>query len=77
MPAPRPIQLDVVFTYQRAAILAIHRALAQSHGDDFATGFVREHQEGIRAAAIRRVCGRSTRDVANEASRLSLAYKPV
>lgn len=75
MLAPRHIQLDSAFTYQQAAISAVLRALAQSHGADFAADFVRDHRAAILIATRRRLCGRDARAVASEAFRLGLAYK--
>jgi hypothetical protein len=51
------------------------RALAQSHGANFAADFVRDHRAAILIATHRRLCGRDARAVASEAVRLSLAYK--
>jgi hypothetical protein len=77
MTAPRHIQLDAAFTYQQAAISAVHRAFAQSHGDDFATDFVHQYRVAILTAAKKRLCGSSMCAVATEASRLSLACQSV
>lgn len=71
----RLIQLDSAFTYQQAAISAVLRALAQSHGVDFAADFVRDHRAAILIATRRHLCGRDERAVAGEALRLGLAYK--
>ncbi len=75
MPEPRLIELDGAFTYQQAAISAVLRALAQSHGVDFAADFVRDHRAAILIATRRHLCGRDERAVASEALRLGLAYK--
>lgn len=75
MLAPRFIQLDGAFTYQQAAISAVLRALAQSHGADFAADFVHDHRAAILMATRRRLCGCDARVVASEALRLGLAYK--
>ena len=72
---PRLIQLDDTFTYQQTAISAVLRALAQSHGVDFAADFVRDHRAAILIATRRHLCGRDERAVASEALRLGLAYK--
>ena len=72
---PRLIQLDDAFTYQQAAISAVLRALAQSHGVDFAADFVRDHRAAILIATRRHLCGRDERAAASEALRLGLAYK--
>jgi hypothetical protein len=72
---PRPIQLDGAFTYQQAAISAVLRALAQSHGSDFAADFVRDHRAAILTATRRHLCGRDVRAVASEALRLGLTHK--
>ena len=77
MSVPQPIQLDVTFIYQRAVISAVRRALMQTHGADFATHFVREHQTAILIASRRRLCGRDMRTVESEALRLSFAYNGV
>lgn len=77
MSVPQPIQLDVAFIYQRAVILAVSRALMQTHGADFAAHFVREHHATILIASRRRLCGRDVRTVASEALRLSFSYYDV
>ena len=74
---PRLIQLDAAFKYQQAAISAVLRALAQSHGVDFAADFVRDHREAILIATRRHLCGRDERVVADEALRLGLAYEGI
>jgi len=75
VPEPRLIELDGAFTYQQAAISAVLRALAQSHGVDFAADFVREHRASILIVTRRHMCGRDERAVGGEALRLGLAYK--
>jgi len=72
---PRLIQLDGEFTYQQVAISAVLRALAQSHGVDFAAEFVRDHRAAILIATRRHICGRDQRAVVGETLRLRLAYK--
>ncbi len=75
MQAHRLIQLDSIYTYQQAAISAVLRALAQSHGAEFAADFVRDHRTAILSVTRRHVCGRDSHAVVDEARRLSLAYK--
>ena len=74
MQTPRLIQLDATFKYQQAAISAVLRALAESHGVDFAVDFVRDHRAVILSVARRRLCGRDFLVVASEALRLHVAY---
>lgn len=75
MVEPRLIHLDSAFTYNQAAISAVLRALAQSHGVDFAADFVRDHRAAILSVTRRHLCGRDERAIASEALRLGLAYK--
>lgn len=74
MSAPRLIQLDCAFVYQQAAISAVLRALAQTHGADFSADFVREHRAAILAATRTRLRDRDAYTVMGEAMNLSLAY---
>ena len=75
MLAPRLIQLDGAFAYQKAAISAVLRALAHSHGTGFAADFVSDHRAAILTATRRHLCGRDARTIASEALRLGLSYK--
>lgn len=70
MSAPRCIQLDLAFTYQKAAISAVRGALRQTHGADFAAAFVREHRHAILVAALWHVIGHSKRPIDGEATGL-------
>lgn len=72
MSAARSIQLDVALSYQQAVISTVRCALRQTHGADFAAGFVSEYREAIMVAALWRLCGHSERIEESTASRLGL-----
>jgi hypothetical protein len=73
MSSPHPTQLDIAFTYHQAVISTVRCALRQSHGVDFAAGFVDEHRDAILVAALWRVCGYNARVAAGETSTSALA----
>lgn len=52
------IKLDLSPTYRQAAIAAIRRRLAESHGSEFAEAFICEHQDAVTRAIVNFLCGR-------------------
>lgn len=77
MSVPQHTQLGSDVAYQEAAISAVLRAFKQTHGIDFASAFVREHQVAILNAINTHLCGRAASVAASETLRLSSAYVDV
>lgn len=68
------IQLDIAYNYHHAAVLAVQRCLAQTHGSQFADAFVKEHNAAILQIVRTRLCGRTEHALGIDITLLRAAY---